>query len=72
MRICISGREALAEREAQERAKWNKRSLLVVISYLMCLKLAKMVSKRQPRFMIGGFSGSGSLPDGFIHFDLHV
>ena len=36
-------------------------------NYLMCLKLAKMVSKGQPRFMIGGFSGSDSLPDGFIH-----
>ena len=38
----------------------------------VCLKLAKLVSKRQPRFMIGGFSGSDSLPDGFIHCDLHM
>ena len=26
----------------------------------------KMVCKRQPRFMVGEFSGSGSFPDGLI------
>ena len=39
VRICISGCEAPAEREARERAKWNKHSPLVILKCSSCLHL---------------------------------
>ena len=47
VRIYISGREAPAEREARERAKWNERSPLVynylsaLAAYLRCLEKSR-------------------------------
>ena len=48
MKICILGHEALAEREARERAKWNERSPLVFIIYSMHMSASpsEIIAKR--------------------------